>query len=412
MTALFSLLRSPLLPLWLVIALLPFGRSAEAGVAFAAVGVAFLFARSPRALDGHPGARLLLALWACYTAAALVSALDAVNPGKSWGTVAAALRFAPLGLYACFAVRRESRLLALYRGVALIVAAWLADAWLQAFTGLSLGGPAEAERLSGIFGADNLKLGPTLAVLSPFVLWAARERWGRRGLAFAFLMLLGPILLAGSRAAWLGFGLVCLGFLWRETRTPRRFFAAVGGVALIAALAAGVAWQTSPAFEARVNRTLLALQGSPDGVDAALAGRLRIWHASAAMIAEHPLNGVGVRDFRYAYAQYAAPGDGFVQADGEGAAHAHQIVLEVLTETGALGLVLWLTGAVLALRAWARAGAWARARARVPALALLAMCFPINTHLAFYSAWWGLLFWWLLAVLCAALHASAPEGGA
>ena len=409
MHQLLSLLRSPILPLWLVIALLPFGRSAEAGVVLAAVGTTFLFVRTPRALDSHPGARLLLLLWFCFVTAALISALDAVNPGKSWGTVVASLRYAPLGVYACFALRRASKLPELYKGVALIVTLWLVDAWLQAFTGISLGGHPEAERLSGIFGADNLKLGPVLAVLSPFVLWVARDRWGWRGLAFGFLALLGPVLLAGSRAAWLGFGLVCLGWLWRETRAPLRFIGTLVAVALIAAFAAGIAWRTSPAFEARVNRTLLALQGSRDGVDDALAGRLRIWHASAAMIADHPINGVGVRDFRYAYAHYAQPGDDFVQADGEGAAHAHQIVLEVLTETGVLGFLLWLCGTVLVVRAWWIADAAARTRACVPALALVAMCFPLNTHLAFYSAWWGLLFWWLVGVYCAALYANMPE---
>ena len=390
-------LRSPLLPLWLVVALLPFGRSAEVGVALAAIGAAFLFARAPRALDGHPGARLLLVLWACYTGAALLSACDAVNPGKSWGTVAAALRFAPLGLYACFAVRRPARLRALVDGVALVLGLWLADAWLQALSGFSLGGAAEAERLSGVFGAANLKLGPTLAVLSPFALLAARARWGRRGLLVAFLVLLGPILLAGSRAAWLGYGLVCLGLAWHETRAPLRFLAVGAGLAAVALLAAGLAWRGSPAFDARVQRTLLALQGTDTQVDAALAGRLRIWRDAGAMIAAHPWNGVGVRGFRYAYPQYAAPGDDFVQADGTGAAHAHQIVLEVLTETGALGLALWLLGIVAALRAWWRAGAAARERALPPALGLVAMTFPLNTHLAFYSAWWGLLFWWLLA---------------
>jgi hypothetical protein len=35
--------------------------------------------------------------------------------------------------------------------------------------------------------------------------------------------------------------------------------------------------------------------------------------------------------------------------------------------------------------------------------------FPLNTHLAFYSAWWGLLFWWLLALWCAALYADVPD---
>ena len=33
------------------------------------------------------------------------------------------------------------------------------------------------------------------------------------------------------------------------------------------------------------------------------------------------------------------------------------------------------------------------------------MTFPLDTHLEFYAAWWGLVFWWLLALYCAALNA-------
>ncbi|HEY6544716.1 MAG TPA: O-antigen ligase family protein, partial [Dokdonella sp.] len=46
-----------------------------------------------------------------------------------------------------------------------------------------------------------------------------------------------------------------------------------------------------------------------------------------------------------------------------------------------------------------------------PALSLLAMTFPLNTHLAFYSAWWGLLFWWLIALYCAAFGARESQEG-
>lgn len=53
--------------------------------------------------------------------------------------------------------------------------------------------------------------------------------------------------------------------------------------------------------------------------------------------------------------------------------------------------------------AWRHAGAAARAQAFPATLALLAMLFPLNTHLAFYSAWWGLLFVWLLGLWYAAL---------
>jgi O-antigen ligase len=400
-------LRSPLLPFWLVVALLPFGRSSELGTLLCLIGTLMLFVRHPQALRGHPGARLLLALLACYVGAALASCIDAVAPGKSWSATAGLLRYVPLGLYACFAIRREGRLRALYVAIAVVVAAWVLDAWLQALTGWSLGGHAEAERISGIFGADNLKLGPTLAVLAPFALWAARERWGRAGLVLAFLALLGPVLLAGARAGWLCYGLVGLAFAWREAGSARRFVLWCGLGAALVALAGALAWQTSARFHDRMERTLAVFAGDPQGLNEALTGRPAIWRASVRMIADHPWNGVGVRGFRYAYPGYAPANDHFLVEEacgaGEGACHAHQLVLEVLSETGTTGLLLWLAGTVLALRAWHRQGRPSLARAFPATVALGVMLFPLNTHLAFYSAWWGLLFAWLLGLWCAAL---------
>jgi O-antigen ligase len=407
-------LRSPLLPFWLVVALLPFGRSAEIGTLLCFIGALLFFLRFPRALHEHAGARLLLALLGCYIGAALVSALDAAMPGKSWLTVAGLLRYVPLGLYVCFAVRRARLLDRLYLAVAVVVLVWALDAWVQALTGWSLGGRAEAERISGIFGADNLKLGPTLAVMSPFLLWVASERWGRRGLLLAGVCVLVPVLLAGARAAWLCYGLVVLAFAWREASSPRRFVAFCGLALVALAIVGGIAWKTSERFDARMQRTLAMFNGNEQGVDEALAGRLEIWHASMRMIAAHPWNGVGVRDFRYAYPQYAPANDHFVVSGeacgvGEGACHAHQLVLEVLTETGGCGLLLWLGGTALALRFWWRRGAAARRRAFPATLALGVMLFPLNTHLAFYSAWWGLLFAWLLGLWCAALMVVPEE---
>jgi O-antigen ligase len=406
-------LASPLLPIWLVPALLPFGRSAELGVFLALVGSILLLVREPQALRHHPGAKLFLWLFLAYAGAALVSAVDAVAPGRSWGTVAGILRFAPLGVYICFAVRRPGKVHALYVATAVVVAIWVADAWVQALTGYGLAGASDVDRLSGIFGADNLKLGPALSALSPFLLWAARERWGRRGLVVAFLFALGPVLLSGSRASWLCYAVVTLCFVWREAGSFRRFAVACAAGGVVVALALALAWQVSPRFRDRVAHTLPALSGTSAGVDAALTGRLDIWTTSLRMYAAHPLNGVGVRGFRVAYPSLASPGDHFLTiekcGEGEGACHAHQVVLEVATETGTLGLLAWLAAAVYAVRAWWRAGASARARAFPPTVALAAILFPFNTHMAFYSAWWGLLAAWLLSVWCAALFADLPD---
>jgi O-antigen ligase len=156
------------------------------------------------------------------------------------------------------------------------------------------------------------------------------------------------------------------------------------------------------------------LHGTDQSIDSALTGRLDIWHASVEMFAAHPITGVGVRGFRYAYPHYVPANDHFLVdescGEGEGACHPHQLVLEILTETGAIGLLLWLAAVALALRAWRRVGAAARARAFPVTLALGVMLFPLNTHLAFYSAWWGLLFGWLLGLWCAALYVEPTAG--
>ena len=116
----------------------------------------------------------------------------------------------------------------------------------------------------------------------------------------------------------------------------------------------------------------------------------------------HPINGVGARGFRESFAD-CDPAPGEVAAWGEGPAlHAHQIVLEVLSETGGLGLLLWLAGAALAVRAWRYATPAARERARPAMLALAVTVFPLNTHLAFYATFWG-----GLTLLLAALFAGS-----
>ena len=120
------------------------------------------------------------------------------------------------------------------------------------------------------------------------------------------------------------------------------------------------------------------------------------------MIEAHPINGVGVRGFRAAFA--ACDPNPAVEAEwGKGAAyHAHQIVLEVLSETGIIGLLLWLAGAALAWRAWRYATPDAKDRARPAMLALAVTVFPLNTHLAFYSTFWG-----GLTLMLAALYAGS-----
>jgi len=335
----------------------------------------------------------------------LISAPDALERDEAWREVGLDLRYAPFLMLVILAAGSASSRALLYHGLAAIAAWWLLDGLVQAATGWSLGGPAEAERLSGIFGADNLKLGWVLAVLSPFVLQSAAQRGrGLWLLAAALLSLI--VLLAGARAAWLALALVLAGSAWTQFGGRRRWLLASAAL-LVAALA--LAYVGSERFGQRVERTAAVLSGDSEGLDVALSYRLPIWRAAGGMIAAHPVNGIGVRGFREAYPQFVAEDDHWMQGDNRGAFHAHHWLLEVLAETGVLGLTCWLTGLGLLYRRWRRASAALREQARAPALAVLAALFPLNTHLALYSTFWSGVLLLLLGLLAGVL--ASDEAG-
>jgi O-antigen ligase len=331
----------------------------------------------------------------------LFSAFDAIDPREAWKEVFTDLRYLPFLWLVAIAVASNRGRKLVFVGLGLIALFWTLDAAVQAISGYSLGGLNTSDRLSGIFGADNLKLGLILATLSPFALDAAARRFGALGWALAALALGTVIMLAGSRASWLVYALVLLLSGWSRLGW-RRLLLLMGAGAIVASV---LAFSFSGQFGSRIERSMAVLQGDAHGVDEALSGRLSIWYAASGMIRAHPFNGVGVRGFRVAYADYAAPDDFWLSHGQGGALHAHQLVFEVLAETGLLGLGLWLMGAALAVRAWRWALPSARTRAAVPAIALAVTAFPFNTSLAFYSNFWGGVFLLLLALFAGALFA-------
>jgi O-antigen ligase len=413
-------------PAWVLtfVALWPARGVAEAVLVLGALaGLAKLLASRFHGGDrllGGPAWALTSVLFAAYWLPEVLAAVDAEDGLRALREVLVDLRYLPFLWVAAAAVASEPGRRRTFGGLAVIALAWTADALVEAATGTSplfwlldqakhaISGHgmcsasevAGADRLAGVFGPCNLKLGIVLASLSPFALAAARQRLGQAGWLLAAAAIGLVLILAGSRASWLTFALVLVWTGWRALGGRK-----LAAVFVAGALALAAATAVSPQVRERVQRTTLALTTQPDGLDAALSGRGRIWSAALCMVREHPVNGVGPRAFREAFPA-CDPEPGKPAAWGSGAAyHAHQVVLEVLSETGILGLLLWLAGAALAWRAWRYAEPDARERARPAMLALAASVFPLNTHLAAYSTFWG-----SVLLLLAALYAGSLWG--
>ncbi|MGY0558699.1 O-antigen ligase family protein [Lysobacter sp. A421] len=367
-------------------------------------------------LSGHAWA-LTSVLFFAYWLPELFSAFDAVDPGRAMREAAVDLRYLPFLWLVASAVANERGRRITFGGLAIIIGVWTVDALAQALTGTSplffgidtikhaISGygmcsakeVAGLDRLSGVLGPCNLKLGLVIASLSPFLLYAAGRRFGTGGWLVTAAAVGVVVVLAGSRASWLTYALVLVLSGWRLLGWKKLF-----GVFAFGALMLVVLGIASPDVRQRVVRTTHVFAADQEGVDRALSGRTRIWGAAVCMAGRHPVNGVGARGFREAFPA-CDPQSGEVAQWGEGPAlHAHQIVLEILSETGGLGLLLWLAGVALAWRAWSFADAAARERARPAMLALVVTVFPINTHLAFYSTFWG-----GLTLLLAALYAGS-----
>lgn len=413
-------------PYWVLVsvALWPMPGYAE-GVMVLGASIALVFLLRGRFSNGT---KLLSAqawaltgvLFAAYWLPELFSVIGAVDPARSLREALVDLRYLPFLWLVASAVADSRGRRITFTGLAVIVAAWTLDGLAESVIGTSpmfwsidslkqlisdkpmcsIEQVQALDRLGGVLGPCNLKIGLVLASLSPFVLFAAGRRFGVAGWIVAAGLVGMVILLAGSRASWVTYSLVLLASGWNLLGWKRLLVVFVAGAAIAATVAT-----LSPQLRERIERTTQLLGHDSSGADVALSGRVRIWEASLCMVREHPVSGVGVRGFRTAYPD-CDPAPDATPEWGEGPAlHAHQIVLEILSETGVLGLLFWLLGVAFALRAWRFADPDARDRARPAMLALLVTVFPLNTHLAFHSTFWG-----GLTLLLSALYAGSLLG--
>lgn len=395
------------------IALLPFARLAEIPLSVFALSLAFL-ARSPEHRQRIAAAsRFVLPLFLCYWVPMLLSAFDSFDPQKSWTQAAAALRYLAAALAMSVWLAPPSARERVLRWTAWLLLFWAVDAFVQLLFGRDLFGIAmHPDRLNALFVKKYQFFGPTLAMLAPLVLEHARRQWRPLAWAAAFALLLGAVMIAGMRAGWLTMGVVLavymLLMLKRENRELRRSVLTIPALALIVL---AVAWFASPLFQERVDVSRAFATGADRALDASSQERLPIFRTALEMYREHPVNGVGVRAFPKAYMVYAEPDDIIIRKSGgvSGATHAHNVVLEVMSDTGTIGLLGLAAALVLLARYRRRTTPGERLDAFPYALAVLLILFPLNSHFAIYGTYTSSLLWFLIGLWGAPLRHDPPR---
>jgi O-antigen ligase len=387
--------------------LFPFGRSVELPILIMTIGGGVLAYQYGRTFLQEPAIKLFTLLFACIWLPMLFSVPDSYVVEKSASTVLTFIRLYLSGLFVIWVMSSQEQASLLIKLLAGLTAFWVVDALFQAATGHDVFGYAQIpSRLNGVFGERQLRLGNALPVLAPFLILALRKRTAL--MLLATVMSGAVVILAGSRGGWVSFGLVCVWLILSETQRRGVPLWKAGVVAALIGLVGTFAAFENPGAKQRLDQTLLLFSGDEAKIDQALSLRWTLWKDAFAMIEAHPVNGVGVRAFRYAYPEFAQPGDPFLSIDKSsgrptGAFYSHQIVLEVMTETGLIGLAGLGLFYFLLVRNWRLASQERRIQSLPFAMGLLAWVFPFNTHPSFYTAQWSVLIWLMIAMLCASL---------
>ncbi len=254
-------------------------------------------------------------------------------------------------------------------------------------------------KISGFPGAElgfNVnEIGGAMAFFAPFVAGIALYDWRSSGrgasirriaATIAFILLAFALILGQSRLAIFGviLALGVLSFLLIPARRWR--YIALAALVLVTAFEIYLIVNPAPSNELLTGR------------DAdSLTTRLEIWNSALSILHDHPLSGVGLNMFRANIVrnQYPAPAYGTKVLP-----HAHDELLQVASDTGLPGLILYAVWhgvlIIMLLRIWRTGDNFIRAAAIAAGAGLAAHAFfgladAITLFDRFIFAYWLLV---------------------
>ena len=328
----------------------------------------------------------------------VLACLGSSNPLHSYKTTIAYLHFLPMGYYISVSCSQEWVRFTVSRAIIFICFCLVVDACFQFFSGYNLlGYPLQGNSVTGMFHPKQ-RLGLFLAILAPFYI----HFLFKRGWSFILILMLAlpylfVILVSLKRNSWLMlfFGLMIFAFI--ECKGSLRKFSRIVGVAsFFVLLVVSALFTSSPSFTKQIQHSYGLLSGNAQVMDRSSNHRLALWDVGLNIFEDNPILGIGPRGYRYDFRKYADPENFWIKNFDSGQTHPHLMSLEILVETGIIGLLMYLFALLLILRI--SITSTSRESAEFWLIAAFLAWLPFNTHLAFYGSYWASLAWMFLAL--------------
>lgn len=283
------------------------------------------------------------------------------------------------------------------------------DAFWQYVTGVSLSGrPMMGDRLGGPLSHPNagnflLKTGLPSFGLAVYAFLRERANWKLWLCGMSALLAVAVVLVSGERSSALlmMMGLGVTGAALAVYRPQAR------GRVLLGAFAVALMLWLLAATQGVVQHRGGLLMSQVSDFRHTVYGQLYI--AAAELWRGHPLTGIGLKQFGAAcWPNMAALGVSYCDI------HPHNIYLEWLVETGAIGLAFFVMGMACVLREWAREARFS-GLAAIPAAfslgTLAVLLFPLIVTQSAFSNWPGMLFWYSLSLAVCLPRIARDNGG-
>ena len=374
------------------------------------------FLRYRSAWLAAPGARDYGVMVACWVIPGALSLFDPINPGTAFSTLGRLLSYGAMGLCLMrlqITTRQWSSTVLLLSS---LLALWSLDGVIQAVFGTSLSGyPLSGVLPEGpkVTGSMGLDYGITLAVLSPLVFEAVRLHGAQRVSVWVALALVTvAVALSASRYSVLLFlfsGGLCL-VLSMQLRRHATFKMLL---VTIAVCLGGVLFPTLlvPTLSDRADLLLKGVVFDWHDLNQGFAFRPELWRAGWQVFTEHWINGVGLRGSPMALQPLLSASSDFPAVLQARLWHPHLGILEVMVDTGVIGLAAYLLMLVSLAQLISKSLQADCSQGVVFATIGLLAFLPVASTTSMYSFSLGSLAWPALALAVAALSRCTSDSG-